>query len=675
MEVILRGVRGSIADPSTATSYYGGNTACIEVHTSDGSLVIFDAGSGIRVIGDLLPESGECHLFLSHAHLDHILGLPFFRPMHLPNWTTHLYLPEWLVGFPDSFLDGGTFPIPFRAFPGNILRHQVAPGQSFTLGQGPDAPVVEAMETNHPDRALAYRMRADGAVFLYGGDHEITDAPQIREQTIEMLRGTDLAVVDATYSRKSYRKGWGHSTWEDWVELSARVGVRTLVLTHHEPGKEDRELDDLQRQVQAMTPGGGVMSVVAREGVHFTPPSSPKGVTQSSDWEQDFWKELSQYKEENAILDRILSKARGITKADAGTVFLVEGNELVFAYTHNDSLFPAGDAHKHSYTSLRLPIKTNSIAGYVAVTGQILNLANVRSLPVDVPYSFNPAVDIATGYFTQSVLTLPLHDRTGKLMGVLQLINSLDESTGKPSPFTSVMERSITRLAREAANILERSALLRSNVYSLLCMAGVHDPTETGPHAERVGAIAAELFQIWADKQGADPGLVKFEKSRIRLASMLHDIGKVGISDIILKKNSQLTDEEFSIIRSHTSLGAAVLEHCDEDLTSLARDIALHHHQKWNGKGYSGAGNEGRLVGRSIPLAARLTSVADVFDALVSPRCYKKAWTIDEALALLQREAGQAFDPVIVDCMMEMRDLLPRIYARFPDKPMDFQPV
>ena len=671
MEVILRGVRGSIADPAAGTAYYGGNTSCIEARTSDGTLAIFDAGSGIRIIGNHLPDSGECHLFLSHAHLDHILGLPFFRPMHQPNWTTHLYLPEWLVNFPEAFLDGGTFPIPFKAFPGNILRHRVTPGQSFTLGSGPDAAIVKALEANHPDRGLAFKMYADGAVFLYSGDHEITDDPAIRTMTREMLNGADLAVVDATYSRASYRRGWGHSCWEDWVEIAAEESVRTLVLSHHEPGREDRELDMLQKQVLAMTPVGLGLGVVAREGVHFTPPGKPGGIIQGSDWELEFWRELSQYKEENAILDRILSKAREITRADAGTVFLVENGELVFAYTHNDSLFAAGDAHKHSYINVRLPIKTNSIAGHVATTGQTLNLANVRSLPTDVPYSFNPNVDIATEYFTHSMLTLPLQDRTGKLMGVLQLINSLDQSTSRPCPFTTAMERTINHLAREAANILERSALLRSNVYSLLRMAAVHDPTETGPHAERVGAIAAELFQIWATKQRADPGLIKFEKSRIRLAAMLHDIGKVGISDIILKKNSHLTEEEFCIVRSHTSLGASVLEHCDEDLTSLARDIALHHHQKWNGLGYSGPGNDNRLSGRAIPLVARLTSVADVFDALVSPRCYKKAWTIEEALAQLEKDAGEAFDPMIVACLFEMRELLPRIYARFPDKPME----
>jgi response regulator RpfG family c-di-GMP phosphodiesterase len=230
------------------------------------------------------------------------------------------------------------------------------------------------------------------------------------------------------------------------------------------------------------------------------------------------------------------------------------------------------------------------------------------------------------------------------------------------------MVYAIRLLAREAGRVIAQSSQQKKNMYNILRMAAVHDPAETGPHAERVGSIAAELYQSWADKRGHTPEAIRHERNRIRLASMLHDIGKVGISDLILKKPGKLTDEEFSVMRGHTAIGASILEADSTDIAAFARDIALHHHQKWNGRGYPAA--EGRtLAGEAIPLAARITAIADVFDALVSPRCYKKPWTFEEALAWLRREAGEHFDPALVECLAEIANMLPLIYGRFPDPP------
>jgi response regulator RpfG family c-di-GMP phosphodiesterase len=266
------------------------------------------------------------------------------------------------------------------------------------------------------------------------------------------------------------------------------------------------------------------------------------------------------------------------------------------------------------------------------------------------------------------MLTLPFFDKSGKISGVLQLINSIDPRNGKPCPFTSSMEFNTRLLAMEVSTALEYSALERKSIYCILRMAAVHDPAETGPHAERVGAVVAELYQRWADKQGHTPDAIRYEKSRIRLAAMLHDIGKVGISDLVLKKSDKLTDEEFAVIRRHSMIGASVLTDDLTDIATLAHDIALHHHQKWNGRGYPLL--DGKvLVGEAIPLAARMTAIADVFDALVSPRCYKRPWTFEEAMNLLLKEAGEHFDPALVECMAEIGDMLPLIYSRFPDEP------
>ena len=672
MEVVLRGVRGSIAVPSPAMSFYGGNTSCVQLRTDCGALVFFDAGTGLREAGENLPESGTCHLFISHGHTDHIQGLGFFRPLHSPNWTTHIYIPAWLENVLDNHFAHGMFPIPFSEFGGNVVRHCLEAGDVVSPASDVS---VSAIAANHPGGALSYKVRADSAVFLYTGDYEITQAPEVRQAAREMLEGVDLAVVDSMYSKANYMEGWGHSCWEDWRDLALDAGPGCIVLSHHSPEMTDRQIDDLQREALQSCHLEGLHLCFAREGMRFGLPMAKTrsctecGLVQYSDWLDRFLDGLLQYQDENTLLDRILAKAREITRADAGTIFLVDGEDLLFAYTHNDSLFSVNTASKFAYSSARLPINPNSIAGYAAFTGEMLNIADVRALPPGLPFFFREDFDKATGYRTESMLVVPFLDHAGRVSGVMQLINSLDPRTCKPRKFTHDMERHIRVLAREIANILERSHLVRASINRLIRLASVHDPLETGPHAERVGAIAAEMYQVRANQLNLDPDVTLHVKSQIRLAAMLHDIGKVGVSDILLKKPGKLSDEEMAVMRSHTVVGAGILdaEAQSGGFMAFARDIAHHHHQKWNGQGYAGPSQAGRLEGEDIPIAARITAIADVFDALVSPRSYKAAWPHSKALALLREEAGSHFDPHLVACLEEIIDVVAKIYERFPD--------
>jgi putative two-component system response regulator len=138
----------------------------------------------------------------------------------------------------------------------------------------------------------------------------------------------------------------------------------------------------------------------------------------------------------------------------------------------------------------------------------------------------------------------------------------------------------------------------------------------------------------------------------------LHDIGKVGVPDSILHKAGPLEPAEWETMRRHTTIGAEILTGSRSPVVRMAEEIALTHHERWDGSGYPRG-----LVGQEIPLVGRICAVSDVFDALVSARPYKPAWPIDEALAELERRAGTLFDPTLVDLMRGLHDELPAIIA------------
>lgn len=177
----------------------------------------------------------------------------------------------------------------------------------------------------------------------------------------------------------------------------------------------------------------------------------------------------------------------------------------------------------------------------------------------------------------------------------------------------------------------------------------VHDD-DTGNHIKRVGEYAALL----AGKYGCDDDFIK----RIRLYAPLHDVGKVGLPDRILKKKGKYTSEEFLAMQEHVVIGARMLS--NEDIDSMARNVALYHHEKWDGGGY-----QNRLQGDAIPLEARIVAIADVYDALISKRVYKEAFSEAYAEKIIYEEAGSHFEPKLVNVFLENLEEIKRIKMYF----------
>lgn len=206
---------------------------------------------------------------------------------------------------------------------------------------------------------------------------------------------------------------------------------------------------------------------------------------------------------------------------------------------------------------------------------------------------------------------------------------------------------------RHQNEILEKKVLARTNelqdtrlqVVRRLGRAAEYRDNETGLHIIRMSTIASLL--------GEAAGMNAYESDLLLNAASMHDIGKIGIPDHILLKQGKLNAEEWEIMKTHTQIGADILSGDDSDLMIMAHNVALTHHEKWNGEGYPN-----RISGEVIPLVGRITALADVFDALTSARPYKKPWQIESAVELISSESGRHFDPDLVTLFL---DKLPEI--------------
>lgn len=200
----------------------------------------------------------------------------------------------------------------------------------------------------------------------------------------------------------------------------------------------------------------------------------------------------------------------------------------------------------------------------------------------------------------------------------------------------------LSEIVRDRTRELDAARL---EVLERLARAAEYRDDETGEHVRRVAANAARL----AETLGLDHNAVDV----IQHTAPLHDVGKIGISDLILKKPGKLTPEEFEIIKTHTIIGAGLLAGGRTDMLQVAERIARSHHERWDGSGYPDG-----LCGEAIPLEARIVSVVDVFDALTSRRPYKQAWPVEEALEEIRRQSGRQFDPRIVEALLGIQKLL-----------------
>jgi phosphoribosyl 1,2-cyclic phosphodiesterase/CheY-like chemotaxis protein len=334
MRVQFWGTRGSLAKPGLSTVRYGGNTSCVEMRSSRGTLIITDCGTGANGLGQSLlaanPKGVRGHILISHTHWDHIQGLPFFAPLFIPGNEWDVYGPVGLNQSMREALSGQMqytyFPVTMEQFGAKVRYHDLVEG-NFRI----DDVNITTRYLNHPALTLGYRLEADGATVVYSCDHEpysralaggVGPITGHDDRHAEFLRGADLVIHDAQYTAQEYpaKVGWGHSPVEYVVAIARHAGVPKLALTHHDPARGDDALDRLVGNMRDMlrTSGSTLEVFAAAEGqsIEVTPPVPPQPRNTSNDTGASDWA--------NSAIDFALEKrfaALAVSNPESASIF------------------------------------------------------------------------------------------------------------------------------------------------------------------------------------------------------------------------------------------------------------------------------------------------------------------------------------------------------------------
>lgn len=269
------GVRGSIACAGPDYVKYGGNTSCVEMGAA-GRMLIFDGGTGIRALGDQLTSHPpvDADIFLSHSHVDHIVGLPFFSPLYDQQntfrvWSGHLNGDGMTRTAIHSLMAAPIFPVDPAIFTARVTYRDFRAGDALDVGPGL---TMRTAQLNHPNGATGYRIDVGPKSIAYVTDTEHRPG-EIDPVVLDLARGADIMIYDATYTDEEYREkvGYGHSTWQEGIKAAVAANVKQLVLFHHDPSHTDKIMDRIAHDASAAGRHHGLKVEVAREGMTLRP--------------------------------------------------------------------------------------------------------------------------------------------------------------------------------------------------------------------------------------------------------------------------------------------------------------------------------------------------------------------------------------------------------------------
>ncbi len=348
---------------------------------------------------------------------------------------------------------------------------------------------------------------------------------------------------------------------------------------------------------------------------------------------------ISQERDLDSLLHIFNDFNRDIVEADRCSIFLYDpkNNELETVVAHGIN------------EKIRIPVD-KGVAGYTFCTKE-------QQIVVDAynDFRFYKSVDAQTKYLTKTILAVPVFNSKNQAVGVIQAINK------RQGLFDHLDAECFILIAEYIGSCLEQAYLYKKledtqiKLIHKLSRAAEFKDDETSEHTKRVG--------YYSQICGSAYGLCTHDAQILMQVAPMHDAGKIGIPDHIIKKKGKLTTQEFELIKTHTTIGYKLLMDEDNEILQKAALIAREHHEKWDGSGYP----EG-LKKEQISVFGRIVAIADVFDALTSKRPYKQPWSMEQARMYLIEKQGSQFDPELVKVFLSCFEQIKAIRILYQDK-------
>jgi hypothetical protein len=400
----------------------------------------------------------------------------------------------------------------------------------------------------------------------------------------------------------------------------------------------------------------------------------------------------------DALMGKLLLGARRLVGAEAGTVYLAEADTLTFVTSQNDylqrSITPDEDL---PFLHSNLPIDHGTLAGHCALERRVLAVDDTFDIDPSEPYQHDRSVDSSTSYDCKAVISLPLAIRERELLGVLQIINPLDEA-GRVAGFSAEDVEVLTYFAASASMALEKAIMLRKSFLLTVGMVSIQEPAESTQHAQRVALAAREIYSHWSARTRVPADDREHILNILPLAAMLHDVGKSWLPRELLTKPGRLDPLERGLMEGHVMAGARLFRRPRTSLGRLILTIILDHHERWDGRGYPGPVDDApamddvilgtaparaaRLLGptpgkrgEAISIYGRIMAVADVYDALSSRKSYKEAFDESLVCQIMEQESGHHFDPSVIESFMAVQPALAKIRERYPEVEEPYGPA